>query len=85
MTNPELTQPSAVRQAADHLVNHDIGRLPVVRRDQPGRVVGIVTRSDILSAFRHRATELQPQSPIFSWPWLPFRGKAKQSRPAEPV
>lgn len=50
---------STVRQAADHLVNHNIGRLPVVRRGEVGRVVGIVTRSDILSAYRRRIEEMQ--------------------------
>ena len=44
------------RQAVDHMVKHDIGRLPVVRRDQPAELVGIVTRSDILSIFRSRET-----------------------------
>ena len=38
-----------VRQAADHMVNHNIGRLPVVLRNEPTRLIGIVTRSDILS------------------------------------
>lgn len=46
-----------VRQAADHMVRHDIGRLPVVRRDGEGRVIGIVTRSDVLSAYRRRIEE----------------------------
>jgi len=46
-----------VRQAADHMVNHGIGRLPVVSRTQLGGVVGIVTRSDILMAYRRRVGE----------------------------
>lgn len=48
-----------VRQAVDHLVNHDIGRLPVVRRGHPQPLVGIVTRSDLLSAYRRRISEMQ--------------------------
>ena len=36
------------RQAANHMVNHNIGRLPVVMRSEPTRLIGIVTRSDIL-------------------------------------
>ena len=45
---------STLRDAADHMVNHDIGRLPVVKRGEPGRVVGMLTRSDILGAHRKR-------------------------------
>src|SRR5436305_14251206 len=46
-----------LRNAADHMVNHDIGRLPVVRRDRPGEVIGMITRSDLLGAHRRRLTE----------------------------
>jgi CBS domain-containing protein len=46
-----------VRRAADHMTNHSIGRLPVVSRAQPGAVVGIVTRSDVLMAYRRQWTE----------------------------
>ncbi len=51
-----------LRQAMDHLVNHDIGRLPVVRRADAS-LVGIVTRSDLLKAYRRRMDELTPQEP----------------------
>ena len=40
---------SSLREAADHMVREGVGRLPVVARDDPGRVVGIVTRSDIIA------------------------------------
>jgi len=52
-----------VRQAADHMVNHGIGRLPVVRRIGAPSVLGIITRSDILSCYRHRIDENQPDAP----------------------
>jgi H+/Cl- antiporter ClcA/predicted transcriptional regulator len=52
-----------VQQAANHMVNHHIGRLPVVRRSNPREVVGIITRSDILSVFERRITEAERQSP----------------------
>ena len=45
---------STLRDAADHMVNHDIGRLPVVTRAEPGKVVGMLTRSDVLGAHRNR-------------------------------
>jgi H+/Cl- antiporter ClcA/CBS domain-containing protein len=43
-----------LRRAADRMVDHDVGRLPVVSRREPLRVVGIVTRSDLLAAHRRR-------------------------------
>ena len=52
-----------VRQAADHMVNHNIGRLPVVLRNQPTRLIGIVTRSDIVSAYRRRIKQDETQRP----------------------
>jgi CIC family chloride channel protein len=57
-----------VRQAANHMVNHHIGRLPVVRRTNPREVVGIVTRSDILSVFERHIDEAERQSPTIRLP-----------------
>ncbi len=45
---------SSLREAADHMVREGVGRLPVVRRDAPTRVVGILTRSDLLGAHQRR-------------------------------
>jgi CIC family chloride channel protein len=45
---------NTVRQAADHMVRQGVGRLPVVTRADPSRVVGIVTRSDLLAAHATR-------------------------------
>jgi H+/Cl- antiporter ClcA/CBS domain-containing protein len=59
-----------LRDAVDHMVNHDVGRLPVVRRDDPRVVVGIITRSTVLAAHRHRLRELErdePQLRLPSW------------------
>ncbi|HEX7378755.1 MAG TPA: chloride channel protein, partial [Pirellulales bacterium] len=52
-----------VRQAADHMVNHGIGRLPVVSRVAPHRVLGMLTRSDILSVYRRRLDEARTEAP----------------------
>ena len=38
----------SLRAAADRMIDHDVGRLPVVSRRDPQRVVAIVTRSDLL-------------------------------------
>jgi chloride channel protein, CIC family len=57
-----------LRDAADHMVNHGIGRLPVVMRGSASQVIGMISRSDVLSSYRrklddtHRAeTVLQMQ------------------------
>jgi CIC family chloride channel protein len=59
-----LTRPPAVafadsslREAADHMVRENIGRLPVVERTAPRRVIGILTRSDLLAAHHRRLEE----------------------------
>lgn len=51
------------RQAVDHMVDHEIGRLPVVRRGGTPKVIGILTRSDILSVYRRRVAQTQLQAP----------------------
>ncbi len=45
---------NTLRQAADHMVRERVGRLPVVDRDAPRRVIGIVSRSDLLAAHEPR-------------------------------
>jgi CBS domain-containing protein len=56
-----------LRDAADHMVNHDIGRLPVVSQDEPGRVIGMITRSDLLGAHRLRISAHRHASATFSF------------------
>jgi CIC family chloride channel protein len=50
---------NTLRDAADHMVNHDIGRLPVLSRSDPRKLVGLITRSDVLRAHRRRLEETQ--------------------------
>jgi CIC family chloride channel protein len=56
-----------VRQAAHHMVNHQIGRLPVVRRGPSPEVVGMITRSDILSVFQRHVDDAERQQPTIRW------------------
>ncbi|HEX7832832.1 MAG TPA: chloride channel protein, partial [Thermoanaerobaculia bacterium] len=49
---------NTLREAADHMVREDIGRLPVVRRGDPTRVVGFLTRSDLLRAHQRRLAQV---------------------------
>ncbi|HEV8434714.1 MAG TPA: chloride channel protein [Thermoanaerobaculia bacterium] len=48
---------NSLRDAADHMVRENVGRLPVVSREDPRRVIGIITRSDLLSAHARRLSE----------------------------
>jgi CIC family chloride channel protein len=43
--------------ALDRIVRNGIGRLPVVDPEHPKKVIGILTRSDILDAYRRRFEE----------------------------
>lgn len=47
---------NTLREAADHMVREAVGRLPVVAREDPTKVIGIISRSDLLSAHHHRIT-----------------------------
>ncbi|HEX8170809.1 MAG TPA: chloride channel protein [Thermoanaerobaculia bacterium] len=48
---------NSLREAADLMVHENVGRLPVVARADPRRVVGILTRSDLLRAHERRLAE----------------------------
>jgi CBS domain-containing protein len=52
---------SSLREAADHMVREGVGRLPVVERKAPRIVVGMISRSDLLSAHQRRLAEGQFQ------------------------
>jgi len=45
---------NSLRDAADHMVGEGVGRLAVVSRDDPGVLVGIISRSDLLDAHARR-------------------------------
>ncbi|HUH31962.1 MAG TPA: chloride channel protein [Rhodanobacter sp.] len=47
----------SLREAADHMVASQVGRLIVVSQDAPYRMVGILTRGDILAAHAQRLRE----------------------------
>jgi chloride channel protein, CIC family len=66
-----------VRQAADHLARHSIGRLPVMTHDRPPKLVGIVTRSDIISAFGRGLAEGVREPPTLKLP--SFRRRARRT------
>jgi CBS domain-containing protein len=47
----------SLREAADHMVAENVGRLVVVAADAPNRMVGILTRGDLLAAHARRLRE----------------------------
>ncbi|WDS35861.1 chloride channel protein [Pseudoxanthomonas sp.] len=47
----------SLREAADHMVESDVGRLVVLSREKPHRMVGILTRGDLLAAHAQRLRE----------------------------
>lgn len=52
-----------VRQATDHMAHHNIGRLPVIARSTRREIVGMITRSDIISCYRERIAEFEQELP----------------------
>jgi CBS domain-containing protein len=46
-----------VHDAMHSMMNHDIGWLPVVARDDPQKMVGYFTRSSILTAWSRQAQD----------------------------
>jgi H+/Cl- antiporter ClcA len=72
---------STVRQAADHMANHDIGRLPVLTRESPPKLVAIITRSDIVSCFRRNADDNRRAAPTIKFA-IPRRRNGKKTAQA---
>ena len=55
---PAVAHPeSSLREAADHMVRENVGRLPVVTREAPHKVIGLLTRGDLLAAHGSRLEE----------------------------
>jgi H+/Cl- antiporter ClcA len=52
-----------VEEAATKMLDHDVGRLPVVSREDPRRLLGCLGRSGILSAWLHVANEERQRDP----------------------
>ncbi|HKW28207.1 MAG TPA: chloride channel protein [Verrucomicrobiae bacterium] len=73
----EVTYPDeSVHDAIAKMLRHGVGRLPVVKRDEPDRAVGYLGRGDILGARRrlHEEEESRSQGPAATRrPVLKFR------------
>ena len=58
---------NSLREAADHMVHEGVGRLPVVSRAAPRVPVGILTRSDLLSAHKRRLEDTHLEEQSIDW------------------
>lgn len=54
-----VTDEASLRLAADCMARERIGRLPILDRES-GRLIGIITRSDLIDANAHRLAEQRP-------------------------
>ena len=52
-----------LHDASTKMLRHDVGRLPVVERNNPGKVVGYLGRPSILAARVRRLEEEQAGAP----------------------
>jgi predicted transcriptional regulator len=59
---------SSLRDATDHMVREGVSLLPVVSRSNLGRVVGIVTRADIVAAYARRLDAERRSEPRYRVP-----------------
>lgn len=59
-----------LHDAVAKMLRHNIGRLPVVKRDEPNSLVGYLGRADILGARMrlHEEEETRSKGPISKWP-----------------
>jgi CIC family chloride channel protein len=63
-------------QAIAKMLKRDIGRVPVVSREEPRHVVGYLGRSEIMAARsrQHEEEELREQGPFLKWRADPWQG-----------
>jgi CBS domain-containing protein len=62
--NVVVTYPDeALQEASDKMLRHDIGRLPVVERGDPRKVVGYLGRKGIMAARLRRMEEEHVREP----------------------
>ncbi len=57
-----VSEDHSLREAADHMVAESVGRLVVVSKDDPHKLVGIITRGDVLAAHAKRLREARHSS-----------------------
>jgi predicted transcriptional regulator len=61
------------------MVREGVGRLPVVSRGEPRKVVGMLTRSDLLTAHKSRLEEIDLAERHFGFRIRPLRRNGEES------
>ena len=59
---------STLRDVVSQMARANVGRLPVVTREEPNRVIGIVTRSDVIAAHSSQLAGERPNEPHYRLP-----------------
>jgi chloride channel protein, CIC family len=59
---------SSLRHATDLMAAEGVGRLPVVAREEPDRVIGMLTRSDVITAHTRRLEGEELDEPQYRLP-----------------
>ncbi|MEO8138855.1 MAG: chloride channel protein [Gemmatimonadota bacterium] len=62
------SESNTLREVADLMVHEKVGRVPLIARDGSRRVIGILSRSDLLSAHERRLDAARPAAPTYGWP-----------------
>jgi chloride channel protein, CIC family len=62
-----VNEDDTLRDAIDLMAENGIGRLPVVIRPNPGRVVAVLTRSDIITANKKRLDDAYRSEKSLGW------------------
>lgn len=57
---------NSMREVADLMVHQKVGRVPLIARDGSRRVVGILSRSDLLAAHERRLEAGRPAEPTYA-------------------
>ncbi len=62
---------ATLRDVANEMIRHDVGRVVVVDPAKPRKPIGIITRSDLLRAQRSVLDEMTRARPQAPWRWTP--------------
>jgi H+/Cl- antiporter ClcA/predicted transcriptional regulator len=62
---------NSLRQAIDLMAREGLGRVPVVEHDNPGKLIGIISDSDVRSAIRAWLEESEQRKQTLRWRALP--------------
>ncbi|HEV2672366.1 MAG TPA: chloride channel protein [Gemmatimonadales bacterium] len=77
-----VTHPDELlEEATARMIANDIGRLPVVRRDDPARLIGLLGRAGVMAVWRYATREEQTRDPG----WLSRHLKVLRGRIARRV